>query len=148
MKYVKWIVIALFCLPFVLLIGGSCFNTCTEEGCNPIDYAKITDVEYRAEVVDKPGGHGKIIITERLTFDIHAAFKSNLFWELWRDLCEDQYDGIEHMESGAIADTVALLLLIDFIHLFSTHNITIFPFPLSSWTACLRTRSEATIQYH
>ena len=95
MKYVKWIVIALFCLPIALTIGGSCFNTCTENGCNPVDYAKITDVEYKAEVVDEPGGHGKIIITERLTFDIHAAFRNNLFWELWRDLCEDQYDGIE-----------------------------------------------------
>lgn len=72
------------------------FNNCTEEGCNPIDYARITDVEYRAEVVDEPGGQGKIIVTERLTYDVHAAFKSNTFWELWRDLCEIETDGAKN----------------------------------------------------
>ena len=76
-----------FCIP-------TFFNTCTEQGCNPIDYARLTDVEYRAEVLDEPGDMGSILITERITFDIHAAFESNLFWELWRDLCEDEYDGV------------------------------------------------------
>ncbi len=60
---------------------------------NPNDYARITDVEYKAIVSDEPGGEGKIIITERLTFDIHAASESNTFWELWRDLPEDYVDG-------------------------------------------------------
>ena len=89
MKFVKWIFISLFCLPFILAIGASCFNSCTEEGCNPVDYARITDVEYKAVVVDEPGSMGKIVVTERLTFDIHAFSRNNLFWELWRDLCED-----------------------------------------------------------
>ena len=40
---------------------------------NPFDYARITDVEYQAVVVDEPGSEGKVVITERLTFDIHAA---------------------------------------------------------------------------
>jgi len=55
---------------------------------NPNDYCRITDVEYKAVVVDEPGSRGKVVITERLTFDIHAASKDNLFWELWRDLPE------------------------------------------------------------
>lgn len=93
MKAFKWIFISLFCLPFILIIATSCFNSCTEDGCNPIDYARITDVEYKAVVVDEPECRGKIVVTERLTFDIHAASKNNLFWELWRDLCEDEVDG-------------------------------------------------------
>jgi len=59
------------------------------------DYARITDLEYRAVVVDTPGSSGKIVITERITFDIHAASKYNLFWELWRDLPEEYVDGVK-----------------------------------------------------
>lgn len=59
------------------------------------DYARITDVDYTAVVVDEPGSEGKVVITERLTFDIHAASVSNLFWELWRDLPEDYVDGVK-----------------------------------------------------
>lgn len=43
--------------------------------------------------MDEPLGQGKVIITERLTYDIHAASKDNLFWELWRDLPESYIDG-------------------------------------------------------
>lgn len=60
---------------------------------NPFDYARITDVDYKAVVVDEPGSQGKVLITEKLTFDIHAASKDNPFWELWRDLPEDYIDG-------------------------------------------------------
>lgn len=59
---------------------------------NPYDYARITDVSYKG-VLD-PEGNGDITITERLTFDIHAASKSNLFWELWRELPESYIDGV------------------------------------------------------
>lgn len=62
---------------------------------NPFDYARITDVDYRAVVVDEPNSNGKVIITERLTYDIHAASKDNLFWELWRDLPESYIDGLK-----------------------------------------------------
>jgi hypothetical protein len=58
------------------------------------DYARITDVDYKAVVVDEPGSDGKIVVTERITFDIHAASRSNGFWELWRDLCESWVDGV------------------------------------------------------
>ena len=59
------------------------------------DYARITDMDYRAVVVDEPGSEGKIIVTERITFDVHAASIYNGFWELWRDLCEDWVDGVK-----------------------------------------------------
>lgn len=62
---------------------------------NPNDYARITDVDYKAVVTDEPDSRGKIVVTERLTFDIHAASSDNLFWELWRDLCEDTVDGVD-----------------------------------------------------
>jgi len=62
---------------------------------NPFDYARITEVDYRAVVADEPGSNGKIIITERLTFEIHAASQNNLFWELWRDLPEGYIDWVK-----------------------------------------------------
>lgn len=80
---------------FGLVMFASIFNSLTESGLNPIDYARITNVDYVAELEDEPGSNAKVNITERLTFDIHAAFKSNTFWELWRDLCEDVVDGLE-----------------------------------------------------
>ena len=62
---------------------------------SPWDYARITDVDYQARLVDEPGNGGKVVVTEKLTFDIHAASRGNLFWELWRDLCEDNVDGLK-----------------------------------------------------
>lgn len=59
------------------------------------DYARITALDYQAVVVDEEGSDGKVIITERLTFDIHAASSDNLFWELWRDLPEEYVDGVK-----------------------------------------------------
>ena len=66
-----------------------------EMNLNPFDYARITDVDYKAVLVDEPGSNGKVVVTERLTFDIHAASKNNLFWELWRDLPESYIDGVK-----------------------------------------------------
>lgn len=80
---------------FSLPLLSSAFQSCEESGKNPFDYARITEVEYKAVVVDEPGSEGKVIITERLTFDIHAASRFNLFWELWRDLPEDYIDGLK-----------------------------------------------------
>lgn len=62
---------------------------------NPFDYARITDVEYKAVLVDEYGSNGKVRITEKLTFDIHAFSKGNLFWELWRALPEKIEDGVK-----------------------------------------------------
>lgn len=64
---------------------------------NPFDYARITDVNYRGILVDEPLGDSKMIVTERLTYDIHAASKDYLFWELWRDLVETEIDGVKSL---------------------------------------------------
>ena len=83
--------LGVFFAPFL----ASCSYNFEDMQINPFDYARITDVEYKAVVVDEPDSEGKVIITERLTFDIHAASKNNLFWELWRDLPEDYIDGVK-----------------------------------------------------
>ena len=78
----------LLVLSFLLLLFAT--------GCSAEDdYARITDVEYKAIVMDDADDNGKILITERLTFDIHAASEYNLFWELWRDLPESYIDGVK-----------------------------------------------------
>ena len=75
----------------IILIGM--FTVFEETGKNPFDYVRITDVDYKAVILDE--GTGKILVTERLTFKIHAASRSNLFWELWRDLPEKIVDGLK-----------------------------------------------------
>jgi hypothetical protein len=90
-KIIVWIiVIAMFVLPFL----GSLSSYDSEESTGPNDWVHITDMDYKAVVVDEPDSEGKIVVTERITFDIHAASRSNGFWELWRDLCEDTIDGL------------------------------------------------------
>ena len=85
MKYKK---LLLFALSFLMLLLAT--------GCSvEDDYARITDVEYKAVVMDEADNNGKILITERLTFDIHAASEYELFWELWRDLPEASIDGLK-----------------------------------------------------
>ena len=84
-----------FCGMIVFALFAALFDSLTEAGINPFDYARITDVNYVAKLEDEPGSKAKVNITERLTFDINAAFKSNPFWELWRDLCEDEVDGLK-----------------------------------------------------
>lgn len=89
--YVLFIIFV--CLwPFIALIAETID---WESISTPWDYARITDVDYKGELVDEPGSGGKLLVTERLTFDIHAASRDNLFWELWRDLCEDNVDGLK-----------------------------------------------------
>lgn len=80
-----------FLLPFLVMIIVAIISA----GISANDYARITDVDYTAIVVDEPESEGKVVVTERLTFDIHAASKENLFWELWRDLPEDYVDGVK-----------------------------------------------------
>ena len=89
-KIITTIVIIFFFGIFFLPIFLSCASSCTIN-----DYARITEVDYKAVVMDEYGTGGKVLITERLTFDIHAASEDNLFWELWRDLPEDYVDGLK-----------------------------------------------------
>ena len=79
---------------FILLFLISVIILSCLTGCSSSDYARITDMDYRAVLVDEPGSEGKIVVTERITFDVHAASAYNGFWELWRDLCEDNVDGV------------------------------------------------------
>ena len=89
-KIITTIVIIFFFGIFFLPIFLSCASSCTIN-----DYARITEVDYKAVVMDEYGQGGKVLITERLTFDIHAASEDNSFWELWRDLPEDYVDGLK-----------------------------------------------------
>ena len=90
----------LICYLFFLIVVPL-FSTITEGTpladlqLNPFDYARITDVDYTAVVMDEPESGGSVRITERLTFDVHAASRDNLYWELWRDLPEDYIDGVK-----------------------------------------------------
>lgn len=83
----------LTCIVFPILMENSYLFE--DINLNPNDYARITEVDYKAVVTDEPGSEGKVVITERLTFDVHAASANNLFWELWRDLPEDYVDGVK-----------------------------------------------------
>lgn len=87
-------VISMFILPCALPLIEEYSYLFEDMFSNPFDYARITDVEYTAVLVDEPDSEGKIIVTERLTFDIHAASRNNPFWELWRDLPEGWVDGV------------------------------------------------------
>lgn len=61
---------------------------------NPLDYARITDIDYRAVVMDVPDGDGRVHVTQRVTFDVHSFSRANPFWELWLDLPEYSTDGV------------------------------------------------------
>ncbi|MBP3338785.1 MAG: DUF2207 domain-containing protein [Lachnospiraceae bacterium] len=90
---ITWIIIIL--IVFAPIIAENWYII-EDMQINPFDYARITDVEYKAVVIDEEGGRGKVHVTERLTFDIHAASEDNLFWELWRDLPEETVDGVKN----------------------------------------------------
>ena len=97
-KKISDIMSTIFVIFFIAILTSPCWTTILAEMIgtmeNPFDYARITDVEYRAVVVDEPDCEGKIVITERLTFDVHAASRDDGFWELWRDLPESTVDGV------------------------------------------------------
>lgn len=86
-------IIALIYVAFFIFCGILAYFEDSEISLNPNDYARITDVNYQALVSDK--ADGKILVTERITFDIHAASDNNHFYELWRDLPEDYVDGVK-----------------------------------------------------
>ena len=92
-NFVKYFAIYLFI--FLIIFAGPISTVISELQLNPFDYARITDVEYQAVVYDEPEGEGSVIVREVLTFDVHAASRDNLFWELWRDLPEDYVDGVK-----------------------------------------------------
>lgn len=85
------LLILIYPLPLIL----DYVATSLEESTGPNDYARIVDVDYKAVVLDEQGYGGDILVTEKLTYDIHAASINNPFWELWRDLPEDYVDGLK-----------------------------------------------------
>lgn len=89
------LIVAIYFGPFVFAILGALLGSTFNGIATANDYARITDVSYKAVVDDSPGSNGRIHITERLTFDIHAASKNNTFWELWRELPESTIDGAD-----------------------------------------------------
>ena len=89
------VIIIIYLMFFMVPIFVNLFGWDPEESTGPNDYARITDVEYKAVLDDSVPGEAKMIVTERLTYDVHAASQSNLFWELWRDLPEDYVDGLK-----------------------------------------------------
>ena len=92
-------VLSLIFITLIIILCGVIFmfvpNEDGEYTWNPFDYARITEVDYKAIVVDEQGSNGKVIITEQLTFDVHAMSQSNPFWELWRALPEEYIDGVK-----------------------------------------------------
>lgn len=93
--YVVIIVLLIFFSPFIILIVDDLIlysedNISTYED----DYARISDIDYKAVVLDEANSGGNILVTERITYDVHAASENNLFWELWRDLPEKDVDGL------------------------------------------------------
>lgn len=89
------VLIIFICAPVIFPIFEPLWTSFIESGNNPFDYARITELEYKAVLLDEPDNSGKLVVTERITFDIHAASKDNLFWELWRDLPEFYVDGVK-----------------------------------------------------
>ena len=82
-------------ITILAIVGAILLGTFIFFVIRPDNYARITAIDYSAVVVDEPGGRGKVIITERLTFDIRAASRNELFYELWRDLPEEYVDGVK-----------------------------------------------------
>lgn len=107
-KILKGIFVTLWSLfwPWFLAIGFMIFSlwadgyTLEDFGfdgvtLNPNDYCNLTDVDYTAILHDDPNGKANVEITEYLTFDVHAASKSNPYKELWRELPEEYVDGLK-----------------------------------------------------
>lgn len=87
MKRLRKLIYAM--ITVVVLVG---ITSCSS---SEYDFARITGLDYSAVVVDEAGSNGKVVITEQLTFDIHAADEDNGFWELWRELPESYVDGVK-----------------------------------------------------
>ena len=77
---------------FIVLFIASDYSE--DWSLNPNDYCNLTDVQYEAVLNDEAFGYSNLKITEYLTYDVHAASQSNPFRELWRELPEEEVDGL------------------------------------------------------
>ena len=89
--FIHFIGIIIIAFIFVCM-GISYYNE--DNSLNPNDYCNLTDVEYKAVLNDEMFGNSNVKITEYLTFDVHAASRDNPFRELWRELPEEEVDGL------------------------------------------------------
>ena len=61
---------------------------------SPWDYQKLTNVESQIIYNDESSHGTKATVVERVTFDVHQSSKDDLCYELWRDLIEEEVDGL------------------------------------------------------
>lgn len=93
--YIVILLVLIFFCPFIITaMDIILYNNDGTSVYYEDDYARITDIDYKAIVLDEVNNGGNILVTERITYDIHAADEENLFWELWRDLPEEEIDGL------------------------------------------------------
>ncbi len=62
---------------------------------SPWDYQKLTDVEAQMVLLDDDKNRGTVLVTETVTFDVHQSSENDLCYELWRDLPEQEVDGLD-----------------------------------------------------
>ena len=79
---------------FGFFVFTAAIPTLDDMQLNPLDHARITDMEYQAVLEDPLFDETVLHVTERITFDVRAASHDNLYWELWRDLSEETTDGL------------------------------------------------------
>jgi len=84
---------AVFIYGFIILACALSYTN-EESGLSTNDYCNLTDVEYEAVLQDETFGYNNLKITEYLTYDVHASSESNPFRELWRELPEEEVDGL------------------------------------------------------
>ncbi len=61
---------------------------------SPWDYQRLTDIEAHMELMDESDEGSKVRVTELVTFDVHQSSEDDLCYELWRDLPEQEVDGL------------------------------------------------------
>ncbi len=83
-----------FLLPILILLYLNYGYILDYIDLSPWDYQKLTQVEARLELVDNENQGSKVLVTERVTFDVHQSSKDDLCYELWRDLIEQEVDGL------------------------------------------------------
>lgn len=86
--------ILIFGVPILFILIAALQPTLEDMQLNPFDHARITDMEYRAVLEDPLFDETVLHVTEKMTFDVRAASRDNLYWELWRDLSEEETDGL------------------------------------------------------
>lgn len=75
---------------FGFIVFTSMKPTLEDMQLNPLDHFRITDMEYQAVLADPLYGETVLHVTEKITFDVRASSRANRYWELWRDLCENE----------------------------------------------------------